>query len=314
MNQPRPITLKSTVLAVIDLGLLFDYALAISLLARLLVFSNTMFGDNASNFLLLLAQFASSLIYLPSALLVRARLHMGQLPLITYGWAEVAHYASAIVNAVLWTGFILGARVVLRQLRISQTANTILPLIYGGRIRIAWIVVLLVLLGLTASPWTKESRVTAACADRLARLPIGTSIETVRAVLDHAWSDPVTWPRAATPAATSMLPPHPTPGIPNLDASQVDVHCTITATSIRREVREVLVRISFEKREVYDLGLYQCYHDSDTTDCVVPIVGSLQPLLGRPAGMTTRSYSMHNDDWLYDRDGVYPIYPPDNYR
>lgn len=303
MNQPRSTgPLKSAALAVADVGLLFGYALAISLLARLLVFTSTLFRDDASNVLLFLAQLASSLVYLPSALLVRARLHVGQSPSITQGWADVAHYASALVNAVLWAGLIMGARVVLQRLRPSRYATAIMPSIADSRIRIASTVVLLVLLGLTASPSTSEARVTAACTDRLSQLPVGTSIERVRSVLDHAWSDPVPWPGAATPAATSAFPPNPTPGIPDLDTTQVDVLCTQIDSSIRRVAREVWVKISFDKRQVHDLRLYQCYHDSDMMQCVVPIGGNLQQLLPNA------------DTWNYDNSGVYPVYPPDIHR
>lgn len=103
MNPPRTTTpLKSATLAVVDIGLLFGYALAISLLARLLVFSNTMFMDTVRGILLFLAQIASSLIYLPNALRVRATFHDSHTATLTQGWVDVAHFTSALSNAVLW--------------------------------------------------------------------------------------------------------------------------------------------------------------------------------------------------------------------
>lgn len=311
MNQPRPITLKSTVLAVIDLGLLFGYALAISLLARLLVFADTYFMDNVRGISLILAQVASSLVYLPSALLLRATLHGTHPDTVTQGWADVAHYSSALNNAILWTAFAVGVLCVLaiwRSRRQSGTRSSIWAPVAGTHKRFVLIGALLLLLALAVSPWTKESRVTAACTDRLARLPVGTSIESVRSVLDHAWSDPVLWPKATTPAATSVIPPQPTPGIPDPDSPLVDVLCTDTDTGERREV---WIRLGFTGRMITDVDLQGCYVEYDSVDGCRPMFGSMRWLFGRRSMISPQAHAWDND-WshFHFSPSSYGVFPP----
>lgn len=299
MNQPRTtITLKSAVLALADLGLLFGYALAISLLARLLVFSNTYFMDNVRGIALGLAQVASSLVYLPSALLLRATLHWPHPGTVTQGWADVAQYTSALNNAILWTAFVVGVLCVLaiwRSRRQPWTRSSIWAPVAGVYRRFVLTGALLLLLALAVSPWTKEARVTAACTDRLARLPVGTSIESVRSALDQAWSDPVHWPEAAMPEATSLFPLQPTPGIPDPDTPLVDVLCTDTESGERGEV---WIRLGFTGRMITDLDLQRCFSEYDSGDGCGPIFGSMRWLFGRRSMISPQSHAW-DTDWSY---------------
>lgn len=294
MNQPRPTTLKSTVLAVIDLGLLFGYALAISLLARLLIFSDAWYKARAFN----LAQFASRYVFLPGAVWLRVLHRLGRPPAITQGWVDVGSYSSAVINALLWTGMVLAARFGQRRWQGSLKAPGFVAPVIGSRRRLLLAGLLPVLLALAASPWTKEARVTAACIDRLARLPVGTSIETVRAVLDNVWSDP--WPslQVQSPAARPYQLDR-IPLIPDPDTPLVDVLCTNTEA---RDRQEISVRLSFVRRRINNLRTQICATwEGDLHDCFDDWPGS--PLPGRPSA-TVPIIDSQNDRWWVEGNSL----------
>jgi hypothetical protein len=296
--------MKSAALAVVDVGLLFGYALAISLLARLLIFSDSVapYGNGKLWLALYLARFAIRFVFVPAAVWLRV-LHLSALPrTITEAWVDVGSYASAAFNALLWTGVIVTARVGHRWWQGSLKAHGFWVPVIGSRCRRILAALLPVLLALAASPWTKGARVTAACIDRLARLPVGTSIETVRSVLDNVWSDP----RPSLPVWSPASRPYRFDRIPIIldpDTPLVDVLCTTTEAENRRAA---WIRLSFVERRINYARVQVCdTWESDLGECPAfgPGVGS--PLPGRPSG----TVPLVDTTW-WAEESSYTVMPP----